>query len=94
MKSYSEQITLQWKTVIFLVSKFYRNKLIRKDNNPNKNHSAISLLENKCYLYDSYIEQLIAKSSKLQLPNLIEFLKAFLVVSRDETAEMSNPFCL
>lgn len=45
------------------------------------------LIENRCYLYDSYIEQLFAKTTKYALPNLLAFLRALVVVSREEVGD-------
>lgn len=37
-RKFGEQINEQWKVVIFMISKFYRIKAIKKDNNSNKSN--------------------------------------------------------
>lgn len=83
-KKYGEHLNQQWKVIVFLISKFVRTKAIKKDANPNKNNKPIILIENRCYLYDSFIEHLITKTSKYSISNLIGLLRAFLSVSKDE----------
>jgi hypothetical protein len=81
VRKFGEKIVHQWRVVIFLVSKFNRSKSIRKDQN-NKGHASICIIENRCLLYESYVEALMARAGKLALPNLIGFLRALLSVSR------------
>jgi hypothetical protein len=93
VRKFSELVNEQWRVVVFLISRFNRTKSIRKDSG-NKNHSAISIIENRCFLFDSYIEHLVTKTSKLHITNLLSLLRALLAVSRDETNEAGNSFCL
>lgn len=67
---------------------------MKKDPHAAKNHLSITVIENKCYLFESYMEELFAKASKLHMPNLIGFLRALLNVSRDEVKDAGSPFCL
>jgi hypothetical protein len=64
-----------------MISKFVRSKSIKKDS--SKNNAPLMIVENKCFLLENYIEQLISKTSKLSLKNVIGFLKALLNVSKD-----------
>lgn len=93
-RKFGEHLNEQWKVVILLISKFYRSKSIRKDNNSNKANLSIAIIENKCFLYEAYIEQLIAKTTKYSLNNLVGFLRALLSVSRDEVNDGGYHFCL
>lgn len=79
--------------VIFLIGKFNRSKSIRKDQGARK-HTAITVHDNRVVLYDSYVEQLIHKTHKLHINNLISFLRALLSASREETNETGSSFCL
>lgn len=94
VRKYSEHINIQWKTVIYLISRFNRSKSIRKDQNTGRRHSAITLLENRCYLYDSYIDHLMNRTHKFHSVNLISFLRALLSASKDETNDTGSSFCL
>ena len=82
VRKYAEHINEQWRTIIYLVGKFSRSKSIRKDQGARK-HTAIVLHENKVYLYDSYVEHIIRKTTKLQLDNVVSFLRALVAASRD-----------
>jgi len=93
VRKFEEMISEQWKVVIFLISRFNRSKSIRKDQS-NKNHSPITIIENRCFLFDSYIEHVVNKTTKISNSNLIHLLKALLSVSREETNEGANHFCL
>jgi hypothetical protein len=93
VRKYAEHLNQEWKTIIYLVGKFSRSKSIRKDQG-GRRHTAITLHENKVYLYDSYVEHLIHKTPKLELNNVVSFLRAFVSASRDETNETGSSFCL
>lgn len=82
-KKFGEHLNEQWKVVLLLISKFHRTKAIKKDNNANKNNVSIFIIDSRCFLYESYIEQLISKTTKYSLPNLVGFLRALLSVSKD-----------
>ena len=53
-RQYGQHLTSQWKVVIYLVSKFVRSKAIKKDPKAVKNNLSIAVVENKCYLFQSY----------------------------------------
>jgi hypothetical protein len=78
--------------VLLLISKFVRSKLTRKD--ASKNNLAIVVADNRCFLYESYIDQLVAKTSKFSLPNLLGYLRALLSVSKDEVNDGGYHFSL
>jgi len=82
VRKFEEMLSEQWRVVIFLISRFNRSKSIRKDQS-NKNHSPITIIENRCFLFDSYIEQIMNKSTKITNSNLVYLLKALLGVSRE-----------
>lgn len=64
VRKYSEHINEQWKVVIYLIGRFNRTKSIRKDQNTGRRHTAITIVENKCYLLDSYVDHLMNKTQK------------------------------
>ena len=90
-KKFSEQIVEQWKTILYMISKFVRSKFIKKDS---KNNAPLLIIDNKCFLLQSYIEQLITKTSKLSLKNVLGFLRALLHVSKDEIGDNGCAFSL
>ena len=69
-----------------------RSKLTRKD--ANKSNHSIAISDNRCYLYESYIDTLISKTTKFSLNNLIGFLRALLSVSREEVNDGGYHFSL
>jgi hypothetical protein len=91
-RKFGELLHEQWKVVLLLISKFVRSKLTRKD--ASKNHLSIAISDNRCYLYESYVEALVAKTTKFSLSNLIGFLRALLQVSREEVSEGGYHFSL
>jgi hypothetical protein len=93
-RKFGEHLNEQWRVVLFLISKFIRTKAIRKDNNANKNNLSIAIIDNRCYLYESYIDQLIAKTTKFSTNNLVGFLRALLTVSKDEVNDGGYHFSL
>lgn len=78
--------------MLLLISKFVRSKLTRKD--ANKNNLAIVVADNRCFLFESYIDQLVNKTTKFSLPNLLGFLRALLSVSKDEVNDGGYHFSL
>lgn len=44
VRKFAEKISEQWKTVLFLISRFNRSKSIRKDQNANKGHASIVII--------------------------------------------------
>ena len=92
-RKFSEHVSDQWKTVVYLIGKFHRSKSIKKDQGGRKN-TAITVQDNKVYLFDSYVEHLVQKTPKLHLDKLICFLRAFLAASREETNDTGTSFCL
>jgi len=44
VRKFGDKITVQWKVVIFLISKFNRSKSIRKDQNSSKSHVSICIV--------------------------------------------------
>lgn len=92
VRKYSEHLHEQWNVVIYMLSKFYRSKLIKKDA-PSRN-STMVIAGEKCYIYESYIDGLFAKSGKYSLPNLGRLVSALIEVSKQEIAEGCHPFCL
>ena len=46
-KKFSEQIVEQWKTILYMISKFVRSKFIKKDS---KNNAPLLIIDNKCFL--------------------------------------------
>jgi hypothetical protein len=93
-RKFGEHLNEQWKVVMLLISKFYRTKAIKKDNNANKSNLSIAIIDNRCFLYEAYIEQLISKSTKYSLTNFVGFLRALLLVSRDEINDGGYHFSL
>lgn len=55
---------------------FYRNKLIKKDNS-GKNH-IIVISQEKCYLYDSFVQSIISKSAKFNHKNFVCLINALI----------------
>lgn len=55
---------------------FYRTKAIKKDNN-NKNY-IMAIIQDKCYLYDNYIESVLSKSNKFNNMNLLYLIDALI----------------
>ena len=82
VRKYSEHIKEEWKSIINLIGKFNRSKMIKKDQGGRKN-AAIVVQDYKAYLYHSYVEHLISKTPKFHLDNLISFLRAFLSASKE-----------
>lgn len=64
---------------------FHRTKAIKKDNT-NKNHIMV-IVQDKCYLYDSYIESILTKSNKFNFTNLTYLIDALVECSKQEIAE-------
>jgi hypothetical protein len=93
-RKFGEHLNEQWKVVLLLISKFVRSKATKKDNNASKNNLSIAIAENRCFLYESYIEQLITKTTKFSINNLVGFLKALLSVSKDEVNDGGYHFSL
>ena len=93
-RKYGHHLTTQWKVVIFLVSKFVRSKAIKKDPQAAKNNLSIAVVDNKCYLFESYSENIFSRASKYPLPNLLGMLRALLAVSREEIKDAGISFCL
>lgn len=71
---------------------FHRTKAIRKDNS-NKS-SIMVVVQDKCYLYDNYVEGLLAKSNKFNHHNLECLIDALVEVSKEEIADSQLTFCL
>lgn len=92
-RKYGERVGAQWKVVLYLISKFHRSKSLRKDH-PAKGSLALAVVDNKCFLYESYVDALIARTPKFALPNLLHFLRALLAVSREETADAGSAYSL
>lgn len=82
-RKFGEHLNEQWKVVLLLISKFVRSKATKKDSSANKSNLSIAIADNRCYLYESYIEQLVTKTTKFSINNLVGFLRALLSVSRD-----------
>lgn len=93
-RKFGEHLRDQWKVVLLLISKFVRSKATKKDPAAAKNNLSIAIVENRCYLYESFIEQLITKTTKYSLPNLVAFLRALLAVSREEVNDGGFHFSL
>jgi hypothetical protein len=55
---------------------FHRTKAIKKDNS-NKNNIMV-IIQDKCYLYDNYIETVLSKSNKFNHKNLIYLIDALI----------------
>lgn len=55
---------------------------------------AIVVADNRCFLYESYIDQLVGKTSKFSLPNLLGYLRALLSVSKEEVNDGGYHFSL
>ena len=55
VRKYGKHIQLQWKVVIYLMSKFVRGRALKKDSQNSKNNNlSIAVVDNKCYLFESY----------------------------------------
>jgi hypothetical protein len=91
-RKFGEHLTDQWRVVLLLISKFVRTKATKKD--ANKSNLTIAIVENRCYLYESYIDHLVAKTAKFTLPHLLAYLRALLAVSRDEVNDGGYHFSL
>ena len=92
VREYTFHIYDQWGTVINLFSNFHRVKAIKKDNTGKNN--IIVVINDRCYLYDSYINGIISKSSKFNLKNLNFMIDALVESSKQEIAENHTPFSL
>lgn len=55
---------------------FYKTKAIKKDNS-NKNNIMV-IIQDKCYLYDNYIETILTKSNKFNFTNLLNLIDALI----------------
>ncbi len=71
---------------------FYRTKAIKKDN-ANKN-SIVTVINDKCFVYEGYIESVLIKSSKFNLNNLTCLIDALVDCSKQEIIDNQFTFCL
>lgn len=85
VREFTSHIYDQWNTIIHSFSMFHRTKAIKKDNT-NKNHIMV-IVQDKCYLYDSYIESILTKSNKFNFTNLTYLIDALVECSKQEIAE-------
>jgi hypothetical protein len=71
---------------------FYKTKAIKKDNS-NKN-SIMVIIQDKCFLYDNYIEAILTKSNKFNYANLMNLVEALIECSKQEINDGQHTFCL
>lgn len=76
VREYNMYLYNEWSSVVYLFSMFHRNKLIKKDNS-GKNH-IIVIAQEKCYLYESFIQSIIAKTSRFNYRNLVNMVDALI----------------
>lgn len=80
VREFTPYIYEQWNTIVNSFSMFYRTKAIKKDNT-NKNNIMV-IVQDKCYLYDSYIDSILAKSNKFNYTNLTCLIDALVECSK------------
>lgn len=52
------------------------------------------VVQDKCYLYDSYIQAILSKCSKFNYTNLNYLIDALIESSKQEIADSQVTFCL
>lgn len=71
---------------------FHRTKAIKKDN--TSKNVIMAIVQDKCYLYDTYIESILMKSNKFNYQNLTCLIDALVEISKEEIADSQVTFCL
>lgn len=92
VREYASYIYDQWGTIIYSFSMFHRSKAIKKDN-ASKNNIMV-IIQEKCYLYDGYVETILSKSNKFNYTNLSCLFDALIDCSKQEINEGQLTFCL
>lgn len=62
---YSEYVYSQWEIVMMMFSKFNRKKLIKKQNISQRDSipkSSLSVINDQCFVYESFVDGIISKS--------------------------------
>ena len=52
------------------------------------------MINEKCYIYEQYVELLFAKTSQFAIKNLEKIVEALIETSKQEIKENHHPFCL
>lgn len=95
VKLFDEHLEDKWNIIIYMFSKFYRNKLIKKEYHPaSKKDDLVVIIGDKCYIYEPFLNSLWAKSSKYSISNFKCLIMALIDVNKQEINEGSHPFCL
>lgn len=76
IREFAPYIYGHWTTVIGVLSSFHRSKAIKKDTSGKNN--IIMIANDRCFLYDSYINNLMAKSAKFNNNNLYKMGEALI----------------
>lgn len=74
-----------------MLSKFYRNKLIRKEGPKGQ---CIAIIGDRCFIYETFVDGLLGRSSRYTINNLKALLDALVDVSKQEISDGCHPFCL
>ena len=64
-----------------MLSKFNRNNLIKKEQGGNKTAN-LTIVNDKCFIYDHFVEGIVTKSAKFTPENLIGLVTGLIEVSR------------
>lgn len=85
MDYFDEYLLEQWNIVVYLFSKFYRNKLIKKEYGANsKKDDKMVIMGDKCYLYEPFINNLWARSNKYSIENFKCLIEALIEINKQE----------
>lgn len=52
------------------------------------------IIQDKCFLYDNYIEAILTKSNKFNYANLMNLVEALIECSKQEINDGQHTFCL